>query len=70
LETKCIVLKADLSVVLDPGVVFGTGVHATTRDCLRAMAHLYEKTAFDTALDLGTGTGILAIASAAAHDSP
>ena len=51
-------------IVLDPGLSFGTGQHATTRYCLGAIAaasHSNERRSF---LDIGTGTGILAIAAA------
>jgi len=56
--------EGELSIVLDPGVVFGTGIHPTTRDCLRAMAWLRGRAPIETVLDLGTGTGVLALASA------
>jgi ribosomal protein L11 methyltransferase len=49
---------------LDPGVVFGSGLHATTKGCLLTLASLYGSSPFDSAVDLGTGTGILAIACA------
>ena len=47
----------EIRIVLDPGVVFGTGLHPTTRDCLRAMVHLGRNQTWDRVLDLGTGTG-------------
>jgi ribosomal protein L11 methyltransferase len=47
---------------MDPGVVFGSGIHPTTRDCLRAMAWIWEIDSPRSILDLGTGTGILSIA--------
>lgn len=50
-------------LVLDPGVVFGAGTHPTTRDCLKALECVYSETKPRTVLDLGTGTGLLAIAS-------
>jgi ribosomal protein L11 methyltransferase len=51
-------------IVLDPGVVFGTGTHPTTRDCLYALEMLYSREAPADVLDLGTGTGLLALAAA------
>jgi ribosomal protein L11 methyltransferase len=52
------------AISLDPGVVFGTGIHPTTRDCLDALEMAFEDRSIDTALDLGTGTGLLALAAA------
>jgi len=49
-------------VVLDPGMAFGTGGHATTRLCLRALAELVS--AGDRVADIGCGSGILSIAAA------
>ena len=60
------VRKADVPIILDPGVVFGAGSHPTTRDCLEAieMLMLWQGEPVASTLDLGTGTGLLAIAAA------
>lgn len=55
---------ADIPILLDPGVVFGAGSHPTTRDCLNAMETLFAGETVSSTLDLGTGTGLLAIAAA------
>ncbi|MDJ0781537.1 MAG: 50S ribosomal protein L11 methyltransferase [Desulfosarcinaceae bacterium] len=52
-------------LILDPGVVFGSGTHPTTRDCLAAIDLALADGRMQTALDLGTGTGLLALALAA-----
>ena len=54
----------ELKILLDPGVVFGNGLHPTTRHCLQAMAYSSKRKPIESVLDMGTGTGILAIAAA------
>ena len=58
-----------LAILLDPGLVFGAGTHPTTRDCLNALELAADGGAAATVLDLGTGTGILALAAARLLDA-
>lgn len=50
-------------VTLDPGSAFGTGYHATTRLCLELLEDTLESRLLEPMLDMGTGSGILAIAA-------
>ena len=52
----------DFVIVLDPGMAFGTGTHPTTQLCLEMLPDLIS--AGDRVFDVGTGTGILAVAAA------
>jgi ribosomal protein L11 methyltransferase len=56
----------DVVLALDPGMAFGTGLHPTTRLCLAALDGLADRGTLDGArvLDVGCGSGILAIAAA------
>ena len=55
----------DVVLALDPGMAFGTGLHPTTRLCLAALEALADRGALAGArvLDVGSGSGILSIAS-------
>lgn len=52
----------DTVIEIDPGMAFGTGQHPTTTMCLRALEERVRRG--DEVLDLGTGSGILAVAGA------
>jgi ribosomal protein L11 methyltransferase len=55
---------------IDAGLAFGTAHHATTRGCLIALDRLLKRGRPRRVLDIGTGTGILAIAAARALGGP
>lgn len=54
--------EGEIIVELDPGMAFGTGTHETTRMCILALEKYI--TPNSTVFDIGTGSGILAIAAA------
>ena len=55
-------LPNEFVIELDPGMAFGTGTHPTTRLCLKMLPEVV--TSETVLLDLGTGSGILALAAA------
>jgi len=52
----------ELMIELDPGMAFGTGTHPTTVMCLQALEKVVKPD--DVVVDVGTGSGVLAIAAA------
>jgi ribosomal protein L11 methyltransferase len=53
-----------IPICIEAGMAFGTGHHETTALCLKALTALARETKFRNVLDLGCGTGVLAIAAA------
>ncbi len=57
------IAEDEILIRLDPGVVFGTGLHPTTRGCLKALWDIYQRDSPQKVMDIGTGTGILAVSA-------
>lgn len=55
--------QGEVDIVLDPGMAFGTGTHPTTQLCLEAIERICAEQPPETLLDMGAGSGILAIAA-------
>jgi ribosomal protein L11 methyltransferase len=56
--------KNDIAITVDSGVVFGNGSHTTTQACLEAIDIACAGNKVESMLDLGSGTGVLALAAA------
>ena len=56
--------KNRVGILIDAGLAFGTGHHETTRGCLQLLSNALKRREFRTACDIGSGTGVLAIAFA------
>lgn len=52
-----------IEIVINPGLSFGTGNHFTTRFCLEQLDRFVPESGTKTMLDIGTGSGVLAIAA-------
>jgi ribosomal protein L11 methyltransferase len=61
-ETYTPVHSDELIIELDPGMAFGTGTHPTTVLCIQALERSVKE--HDLVVDVGTGSGVLSIASA------
>lgn len=57
------VRSSDWPIRIEAGLAFGTGQHDTTHGCLQAIARLTKSRRFTNIADIGTGTGVLAMAA-------
>ncbi len=64
------VRSGDIAIEIDAGQAFGTGHHGTTAGCLEVIDRVVRARKVRNALDLGTGSGVLAIAVRKLKDIP
>ena len=64
------VRASDVAIELDAGLAFGTGHHGTTAGCLRMLDRALRRSRPLRVMDIGTGSGVLAIAAAKAARVP
>jgi len=62
--------SGSIPIKIDAGAAFGSGEHGTTRCCLEAFDWLARRRSFKNILDMGCGSGILAIAAAKLWKAP
>lgn len=67
---RAAVLPNEIGIEIEAALAFGTGHHGTTRGCLLAIGEVLRRRRVRSALDLGTGTGVLAIAVARLAHAP
>jgi ribosomal protein L11 methyltransferase len=64
------VRSSDIAIEIDAGQAFGTGHHGTTAGCLETIENVLKSRQVRNALDLGTGSGVLAIGVRKLKDIP